>query len=427
LASGRVTDCSATTKSGYPALDKTSCEIVTSRFAYKPARDSRGVAVAATIQMPIRWQLGYGEPRPLLYGVKLLAERPLDETSRICLFSDDYSFILAKTEPCVLKLPRNPDGQTFFDAQQAAAATGDSRAKFELAIQLQHHQYDHAQRLLRDAAAKGYAPAAAMLCDNLRDKAPTPALVDEALGLCQQAVDQGFDPAYEPTALLLYAARERLGFERAADRLKPLAVRAGAANYLLAQLLHEAGKPEKALPVAYVAAWDGYAQAWETLHAIFSETGGAFYNPRAAYVWGRIAGIPVDAVATALPEAERLAASAEAVACIKDLRPCKTGVSPAMQAELTAQQRHNADKGPERLDRIAAKSLEIPDSAGISLLYHIDDTGRVDDCAVDVSSLDHARDRAACNWLIANARYRPATVSGVSRAVWVGARASEPN
>lgn len=423
-AAGRVTDCRAITKSGHPALDKTSCELVTSRFAYKPARDNSGSAVAGTVQMPIRWQLGHDRPRPLLYGVKLLGERPLDETSRICLFSDNYSFVLAKIEPCVLKLARNGDGQTFFDAQQAAAATSDNRAKFELASQLQQHQYEQSQQLLREAATNGYAPAAAKLCDNLQSKSPTPALVDEALKLCQQAIHHGFDPAYEPTAFLLYTARQRLGTDRAAAGLSSLAVHASAANYLLAQIWHEAGKPEKALPLAYVAAWDGYAQAWETLHAIFSETGGAFYNPRAAYVWGRIAGIPVDAMAAALPEAERLAASAEAAACIKDLRPCKAGVSPAMQAELAAQQQHNAYKRPERLDRTEADTLGIPDSAGIALIYHIDDAGRVDDCAVIISSLDHARDRAACDWFIANARYRPATIGGKSNAVWGFARAS---
>lgn len=423
-AAGRVTDCSVITKSDYPTLDKTSCEIVTSRFSYKPARDSQGVAVEGTAQQPILWRLGQGQPRPLLYGIKLRGERPLDETSRICLFSDDFSFILPKTEPCVLQLPRNRSGQTLIDAQQAAVAKGENSAKFGLAMQLQQYQYEQSQLLLRDAAAKGYAPAAAMLCNILASKAPTPVLVDEALQLCQQAVDQGFSPAYEPTARLLYAARQRLGIDHTATRLKPLAVRAGAANYLLAQVWHEAGKNEQALPVAYVAAWDGFAQAWETLHAIFSETGGAFYNPRAAYVWGRIAGVPVDAMAAALPEVERLAASAEAAACIKDLRLCKAGVSPAMQAELEAQQQHNAYKPPERLDRVAAETLGIPDSAGIALLYHINDAGSVDDCSVGISSLDYTRDRAACDWFMANARYRPATIGGIPKAVWGSARAS---
>jgi TonB family protein len=54
---GRVDDCKALISSGYKELDEVSCELITRRFRFRPARDNMGKVVSETINYQINWDL----------------------------------------------------------------------------------------------------------------------------------------------------------------------------------------------------------------------------------------------------------------------------------------------------------------------------------------------------------------------------------
>jgi TonB family protein len=417
---GHVVDCKIASSSGFPTLDDATCSLIRSRFLYKPARNDQGVAIIAFTRQPVRWRIAEGVPRPLMFGVRFLGERLLADGRRLCQFTD-YAFTLAPPAACMRQLPKAgpaDDGKTIVDVLQTAVAKGERRAAFELGTIMQNLLYDEAKPLLRTSAAQGFTPAAWQLCRTLDFMAPTPAVIDEALSVCEQAADQGVPAAIEVAARLVFAARQRLGTETAATRLEARAAMAPIAQGLLAQLWQDAGAPEKALPYAYLAARTGQQDAWEILGEIFAASGSSVYNPSAAYVWGRVAGVPVDAIAAKLSQAEREDAEENAKTCIEAVTKCTAGETQAMRDALMKDRLRPQLRKPERLDVAATDSLAIPDSAGIALTFHIDTAGRVDDCAVVKSSFDFQRDRAACTYLMANARYRPASLDGAPVASW---------
>jgi periplasmic protein TonB len=54
---GRVTRCEVTVSSGSDALDSRTCEILSSRARFKPARNESGHPVADTYTQRITWRL----------------------------------------------------------------------------------------------------------------------------------------------------------------------------------------------------------------------------------------------------------------------------------------------------------------------------------------------------------------------------------
>ncbi len=54
---GRVQSCGIVTSSGSASLDAATCSILTRRGSYEPARDSAGVAISSTWEVPVRWVL----------------------------------------------------------------------------------------------------------------------------------------------------------------------------------------------------------------------------------------------------------------------------------------------------------------------------------------------------------------------------------
>lgn len=56
-ADGRVDSCTITGSSGYAALDKATCELITRRARFDPARDSSGAEVGGIYSSSVRWQL----------------------------------------------------------------------------------------------------------------------------------------------------------------------------------------------------------------------------------------------------------------------------------------------------------------------------------------------------------------------------------
>jgi len=60
--SGAVERCETEQSSGHAALDAASCQLVTSRFRYEPARTSSGTAITATISRRITWRLPHDVP-----------------------------------------------------------------------------------------------------------------------------------------------------------------------------------------------------------------------------------------------------------------------------------------------------------------------------------------------------------------------------
>lgn len=56
-ASGRVESCSVTRSSGISALDETTCQLVTRRARFDPAKNGQGRAVPGSYSNAVRWQL----------------------------------------------------------------------------------------------------------------------------------------------------------------------------------------------------------------------------------------------------------------------------------------------------------------------------------------------------------------------------------
>lgn len=56
-ADGRVSDCTVTASSGFPALDAAACARLTSRARFDPALDSTGARVAGSYANSVRWQI----------------------------------------------------------------------------------------------------------------------------------------------------------------------------------------------------------------------------------------------------------------------------------------------------------------------------------------------------------------------------------
>ncbi|MBS3931508.1 MAG: TonB family protein [Sphingomonadales bacterium] len=55
--SGKVTNCTVTASSGWPGLDKTTCDKLTSRGKFEPATNSDGERVAGTFSSAVSWRI----------------------------------------------------------------------------------------------------------------------------------------------------------------------------------------------------------------------------------------------------------------------------------------------------------------------------------------------------------------------------------
>ncbi|WP_188644729.1 TonB family protein [Tsuneonella deserti] len=56
-ASGRAGTCTVTGSSGHRELDRATCDLVTRRARFEPARDQAGAATEGTYSSSVRWQL----------------------------------------------------------------------------------------------------------------------------------------------------------------------------------------------------------------------------------------------------------------------------------------------------------------------------------------------------------------------------------
>lgn len=54
---GKVTNCTVTASSGFPGLDKTTCDKLTSRGKFEPATNSDGERVAGTFSAAVTWRI----------------------------------------------------------------------------------------------------------------------------------------------------------------------------------------------------------------------------------------------------------------------------------------------------------------------------------------------------------------------------------
>lgn len=54
--SGKVANCTVSSSSGSSLLDSTTCQIVSARAAFTPAKDAKGKAVAGKVSLRFRWQ-----------------------------------------------------------------------------------------------------------------------------------------------------------------------------------------------------------------------------------------------------------------------------------------------------------------------------------------------------------------------------------
>lgn len=59
-ADGRVQSCAVTASSGFPGLDKATCDNVSRRARFEPATDGSGNRTAGTYSSRIRWQIPQG-------------------------------------------------------------------------------------------------------------------------------------------------------------------------------------------------------------------------------------------------------------------------------------------------------------------------------------------------------------------------------
>ncbi len=62
---GKVADCAIVSTSGSPALDEATCQQVTRRARFTPAKDAAGKAVAGSFASRVRWTLPKVMPQPV--------------------------------------------------------------------------------------------------------------------------------------------------------------------------------------------------------------------------------------------------------------------------------------------------------------------------------------------------------------------------
>ena len=56
-ADGRVSDCQITVSSGHPELDRATCDLVSKRARFEPARNDKGDKVSGTYSNAVRWKI----------------------------------------------------------------------------------------------------------------------------------------------------------------------------------------------------------------------------------------------------------------------------------------------------------------------------------------------------------------------------------
>ena len=56
-ASGKVTDCTVTGSTGYTALDRATCQLISSRAVFTPAKDASGASVAGSYSNTVNWRI----------------------------------------------------------------------------------------------------------------------------------------------------------------------------------------------------------------------------------------------------------------------------------------------------------------------------------------------------------------------------------
>lgn len=56
-AEGKVQTCTVTGSSGYPELDQATCDLVSRRARFDPAKDDTGAPVSGTYSSSVKWQL----------------------------------------------------------------------------------------------------------------------------------------------------------------------------------------------------------------------------------------------------------------------------------------------------------------------------------------------------------------------------------
>ena len=59
-ADGKVQSCMVTASSGFPGLDKATCDNVSRRARFEPATDGSGNRVGGTYSNRIRWEIPQG-------------------------------------------------------------------------------------------------------------------------------------------------------------------------------------------------------------------------------------------------------------------------------------------------------------------------------------------------------------------------------
>lgn len=69
--SGRVSNCTVTQSSGTDILDATTCDVISRRAVFSPARDASGAAVAGIYTNQVRWLLPKKAPQPVASDVIL--------------------------------------------------------------------------------------------------------------------------------------------------------------------------------------------------------------------------------------------------------------------------------------------------------------------------------------------------------------------
>jgi periplasmic protein TonB len=55
--SGKVTNCTVTSSSGFPDLDQTACRLLPRRARFSPAKDASGAGIPSTYSSAVRWQI----------------------------------------------------------------------------------------------------------------------------------------------------------------------------------------------------------------------------------------------------------------------------------------------------------------------------------------------------------------------------------
>lgn len=439
---GRPTTCLISSTSGYPLLDKATCQVFIDRAKYNLPDDAKKSAKREALHK-IRWALDVGEPRPLLFGVKLAGESAFDSSTKLCKFDDGYTVRVSIAQECVLKLVKEPysviDKRAGMRVQQQLniaeiyqirSNAGDAVASFNYGLILVRFGYEQWADVMKRSADQGSTLGAHYMCvtDSRALKAQLP--IEEKIKYCKAALLGGMPQAADYLGVAI-AEDKILSPYGKVDRIKAidtetkgLFLTSGTALGALGVAYFEMASQDQAFNYLYNLVLRGDVQSRQYVGRILLNQKSKYYNRKAGEVWLRAYGVALER-AGKKPDGDRVANSPDiapglVLQCDSSPSSCDDSVAADVRRaalELTSPSNIKYSQS-EIIKTGVVRNSDYPfiarakDVYGVTRhMYRVGIEGAVDECYTLQSNLIFSMDSVACKRM-GEGVYKSATFNG---------------